>query len=355
MVAPSTPGPPCPSKDSDARHHNRPFRRYEGRQDEQEEGTPPAAVRRSSWCWRWSRASPTACTGRVSTVRASFPQTTGTLKVPGLTRPGRGQARRLRRSADLRRQRRGPVHGPGLRPGAGPLLGDGRPPPHDVGPALGDVRQRPGRHRRLPAHPGLARVAQQEYDTKLSPATKQYLQAYAEGVNAYLKGKDGKDISVEYAALGLTNDYKPEAWTPVDSVAWLKAMAWDLRGNMQDEIDRSLMTSRLSPKQINDLYPAYPSATAPPHRATRARTTRPTGKFDPQRAATASDGASRHRPGRTPGHAEPARGALRHPRQDPGSCSAPTAAASAPTPGWCRASTRRPACRCSPTTRTSRR
>ncbi|MFF3911157.1 penicillin acylase family protein [Streptomyces sp. NPDC001848] len=105
---------------------------------------------------------------------------------------------------------------------------------------------------------GWDRVAQKEYDTKLSASTKKYLQAYAKGVNAYLKGKDGKEISLEYAALGLTNDYKPEPWTPVDSVSWLKAMAWDLRGNMQDEIDRSLMTSRLGPKQIADLYPEYP-------------------------------------------------------------------------------------------------
>ncbi|MFC3572886.1 penicillin acylase family protein [Streptomyces yaanensis] len=105
---------------------------------------------------------------------------------------------------------------------------------------------------------GWDRVARKEYDSKLSASTKKYLQAYARGVNAYLKGKDGKHISLEYAALGFTNDYKPEAWTPVDSISWLKAMAWDLRGNMQDEIDRALMTSRLGPKQIADLYPEYP-------------------------------------------------------------------------------------------------
>jgi penicillin amidase len=106
---------------------------------------------------------------------------------------------------------------------------------------------------------GWDRIAKEEYDTKLSASTKKYLDAYAKGVNAYLQGKDGKDISLEYAALGLTNDYKPAKWTPVDSVAWLKAMAWDLRGNMQDEIDRALMTSRLGPQQIQDLYPQYPA------------------------------------------------------------------------------------------------
>ncbi|MGW4224746.1 penicillin acylase family protein [Streptomyces bauhiniae] len=105
---------------------------------------------------------------------------------------------------------------------------------------------------------GWDRVAKQEYDTKLSVSAKKYLQAYAKGVNAYLKGKDGQDISLEYAALGFTGDYKPAEWTPVDSVAWLKAMAWDLRGNMRDETDRALMTSRLTPQQIRELYPDYP-------------------------------------------------------------------------------------------------
>ncbi|MFF4502655.1 penicillin acylase family protein [Streptomyces sp. NPDC001401] len=105
---------------------------------------------------------------------------------------------------------------------------------------------------------GWDRVAKKEYDTKLSASTKKYLQAYAKGVNAYLQGKNGKDISLEYAALGFSNDYEPAQWTPVDSISWLKAMAWDLRGNMQDEIDRALMTSRLGPKQIEDLYPDYP-------------------------------------------------------------------------------------------------
>ncbi|ROQ80718.1 penicillin amidase [Streptomyces sp. CEV 2-1] len=130
-------------------------------------------------------------------------------------------------------------------------------------------------------------VAQEEYDHVLSAETKKNLQSYADGVNAYLKGRDGKDISVEYAALGLTNDYKPTQWTPVDSVAWLKAMAWDLRGNMQDEIDRSLMTSRLDAKQIEDLYPPYPYDKHKPIVAEGAISP-VTGKFDPQ--ATPSDG-----------------------------------------------------------------
>ncbi|MFD5067044.1 penicillin acylase family protein [Streptomyces sp. NPDC058369] len=133
---------------------------------------------------------------------------------------------------------------------------------------------------------GWRKVAQEEYDTVLSDETKKNLQAYADGVNAYLKGRDGKDISVEYAALGFTNNYKPSEWTPVDSVAWLKAMAWDLRGNMQDEIDRSLMTSRLDADQIEQLYPEYPYDKHRPI-VTEGAISSVTGKFDP--AATDSD------------------------------------------------------------------
>ncbi|MDP5312544.1 MULTISPECIES: penicillin acylase family protein [Streptomyces] len=134
---------------------------------------------------------------------------------------------------------------------------------------------------------GWRKVAQEEYDTVLSDETKKNLQSYADGVNAYLKGRDGADISVEYAALGFTNDYKPTEWTPVDSVAWLKAMAWDLRGNMQDEIDRSLMTSRLDADQIEDLYPAYPYDKHKPI-VSEGGISPVTGKFDAE--ATPSDG-----------------------------------------------------------------
>ncbi|MFR9755497.1 penicillin acylase family protein [Streptomyces sp. TR06-5] len=104
---------------------------------------------------------------------------------------------------------------------------------------------------------GWRKVAEREYRT-LAPDTKRYLQAYAKGVNAYLAEHEGSEISAEYPPLQLEYDYEPERWDPVDSVAWLKAMAWDLRANMEDEIDRALMAGRLSDEQIEDLYPSYP-------------------------------------------------------------------------------------------------
>ncbi|MER5641815.1 penicillin acylase family protein [Kitasatospora sp. NPDC002227] len=107
---------------------------------------------------------------------------------------------------------------------------------------------------------GWRRVAQQEYDSVLAPDTKKYLQAYSDGVNAWLaEHPGGASASVEYAMLGAVNgSYKPEKWDPVDSVAWLKAMAWSLSGNLQEEIDRSLLSQSFNSDQIAQLYPDYP-------------------------------------------------------------------------------------------------
>ncbi|MFF0186690.1 penicillin acylase family protein [Streptomyces sp. NPDC005244] len=194
----------------------------------------------------------------VSTVRASFPQTKGSIKLDGLSGP-----------VDVKRDGNGipQVYASSdedLFMAQGFVQAQDRFYEMDVRRHMtsGRLSEMFGsgqvKNDEFLRTLGWDRVAQKEYDTKLSASTKKYLQAYAKGVNAYLKGKDGKDISLEYAALGFSNDYSPKQWTPVDSVAWLKAMAWDLRGNMQDEIDRSLMTSRLGPKQIADLYPEYP-------------------------------------------------------------------------------------------------
>lgn len=194
----------------------------------------------------------------VSTVRASFPQTKGSISLDGLSGPvdvkrdgygipqiyassdedlfmaqGYVQAQDRFYEMDVRR------HMTAYR--LSEMFGEGQVENDEFLRTL-----------------GWHRIAEEEYKKTLSAETRKYLDAYAKGVNAYLAGKDGDEISLEYAALGFAGDYKPEEWTPVDSVAWLKAMAWDLRGNMQDEIDRALMTSRLGPKQIADLYPQYP-------------------------------------------------------------------------------------------------
>ncbi|MFC6288177.1 penicillin acylase family protein [Nocardioides sp. GCM10027113] len=105
---------------------------------------------------------------------------------------------------------------------------------------------------------GWRRVAERELAI-VEPETRQALEAYAAGVNAYLDERSPTELAVEYTLLRVGGlDYTPEPWTPVDSLAWLKAMAWDLRGNMDDEIDRALALAELSPERVAQLYPPYP-------------------------------------------------------------------------------------------------
>ncbi|MDQ4086037.1 MAG: penicillin acylase family protein [Actinomycetota bacterium] len=101
-------------------------------------------------------------------------------------------------------------------------------------------------------------VAEEEF-ALLDAETRDYLEAFSDGVNAYLEGRGMSRLSLEYTVLGMGGlNYAPEEWTPVDSLAWLKAVAWDLRSNMHDEVARSLASSVLSRGEVSELYPAYP-------------------------------------------------------------------------------------------------
>ena len=110
---------------------------------------------------------------------------------------------------------------------------------------------------------GWRRVAEQEL-AQLDDKTARLLSAYSRGVNAYIEGKSSSKLSLEYAVLSLTGpDYRPEPWEPADSLAWIKAMAWDLRSNMSDEISRVMSTEKLTAAQVDELYPAQPEANRP--------------------------------------------------------------------------------------------
>jgi penicillin G amidase len=106
---------------------------------------------------------------------------------------------------------------------------------------------------------GWRQIAEAEWES-LSPESRAILTAYSDGVNAYLADHSGTELSLEYGVLKLINSgYSVEPWTPVNSLTWAKAMAWDLRGNMDEEIDRSILLKTLSPEQLDELYPPYPS------------------------------------------------------------------------------------------------
>jgi len=199
----------------------------------------------------------------VSLVRRSFPQTEGEIRVPGL-------AARV----DVLRDDRGVPQ----------IYGDSLT---DIAKAQGyvhaqdrffemDLRRHvtAGRLSELVGEAGLEtdrvvrtmgwrRTAEAELPT-LDPQTRTTLQAYADGVNAYLRGRSPSQASLEYVVLGTTvSDYRIEEWTPADSIAWLKAMAWDLRGDYANELARARLSTRVTGAQIAELFPPYDVANAP--------------------------------------------------------------------------------------------
>jgi len=200
----------------------------------------------------------------VSTVRASLPKTSGSAELPGLA-------------------------------GDVTVMRDGSGIPHIFGDSLTDLARAQGyvhaqeqffqmdlrRHitagrlaelvgtdgieaDKVIRTLGWRRIAEEELPT-LKPETRQMLQAYADGVNTYLRGRSPREVAVEYTVLGLTlSPAEIEEWSPVDSLSWLKAMAWDLKGNYDDELARARLAGRLTTAQINQIYPPYDAEAHPP-------------------------------------------------------------------------------------------
>ena len=104
---------------------------------------------------------------------------------------------------------------------------------------------------------GWARTAKQEF-SQADANTREILQAYADGVNAYL-GDHPHEPSLEHTVLKRLNPtYQPEPWRPEHTLTWVKVMALDLSTNLETEIQQAILRQTLTPAQISDLFPPYP-------------------------------------------------------------------------------------------------
>ena len=98
------------------------------------------------------------------------------------------------------------------------------------------------------------RANAEKIHANLTPDTKVLLQAYADGINAFLRQRRGP-LPPEFVITGTPS---PELWQPVDSIAWQTMMAWDLGGNWSQELMRMRLAQRLTLAQINEILPPYP-------------------------------------------------------------------------------------------------
>ena len=104
---------------------------------------------------------------------------------------------------------------------------------------------------------GVRQVAAAQW-ARVSPASREVLLAYTEGVNAVINSLRARPP--EFVILGL----QPEPWTPEDSLAWAIMMAWDLGANWQSELIRLRLALKLPKERIDQLMPPYPGAAVPP-------------------------------------------------------------------------------------------
>src|ERR1041385_3914429 len=109
---------------------------------------------------------------------------------------------------------------------------------------------------------GWNRAAKADVDAA-PPDTMAALNAYSDGVNAYIAGKSGPDLAVEYSVLAIKGINIPiEKWTPLDTIAWGKAMSWLLSGNLDNELERTDLYKKLGPDakaMVDDYYsPPFP-------------------------------------------------------------------------------------------------
>ena len=96
---------------------------------------------------------------------------------------------------------------------------------------------------------GLGRAAMLDQDV-VSPRTLAILQAYADGVNKFLE-QHGESLPVEFVILG----YKPERWSPLDTLAIAKLQLYDAAGNYTEELLRAGLAERFGPDVLPTLMP----------------------------------------------------------------------------------------------------
>lgn len=108
---------------------------------------------------------------------------------------------------------------------------------------------------------GLARAASETYDA-LPADTKAILQAYCNGINAFIDydRSDSTNSKNRIPELIVFTDYEFQKWKPQDLVLLHKEMAFSMSRNMDSEIRRLIALGRdVTIERIDELMPDYPA------------------------------------------------------------------------------------------------
>lgn len=90
------------------------------------------------------------------------------------------------------------------------------------------------------------------------PVVKAAVEAYSDGVNAYIASLNAGTLPIEYKIL----DYRPERWTPLKSAILLKYVSYMLAGRTRDA-QMTRMRDALGDKVLDELFPRFTPMTSP--------------------------------------------------------------------------------------------
>jgi penicillin amidase len=101
---------------------------------------------------------------------------------------------------------------------------------------------------------------------KNNPKLEACIQAYTDGVNAFMRINDSNgNVGLDYAAYPIEFkllNYEPEAWTPLKTALLLKYMASTLTG-FDDDAEMTNLKKLLADTDFNALYPDYTTGIDP--------------------------------------------------------------------------------------------
>ncbi|MEY4646415.1 MAG: hypothetical protein RIQ98_251 [Bacteroidota bacterium] len=101
--------------------------------------------------------------------------------------------------------------------------------------------------------------AEQSFEgMKQDPQAKVALEAYSDGINAYIASLSDRDLPLEYKLL----NYKPEPWTPIKSALFLKNMSFVLASGT-DDLKMTNILRQYGREVAEDLFPNYPFDESP--------------------------------------------------------------------------------------------
>jgi penicillin amidase len=92
----------------------------------------------------------------------------------------------------------------------------------------------------------------------LHPETKQILQDYADGVNAFIDSHHGS-YPIEFDML----QYQPEHWKVEHSLLLSRLMAWELNFAWWVDLTYAEIAAKVPPEKLKEIYPTYPDSIPP--------------------------------------------------------------------------------------------